>query len=152
MIIAFCGHSSYVPTVEYKDCVFNILEHASNNEPPIFYLGEYGQFDRFAYDCAYTFRGTHTDARLFFITPYHPSALSAERIAFLQKRFDRILYPALENAPIRVAISHRNRWIADHADIIISYVSHRYGGAYAMYKRAKSKGKVIYNLASNTDI
>ena len=62
--------------------------------------------------------------------------------------FDSIIYPDLEHVPPRYAISHRNRWMIGQADVVISHVSHQYGGAYAMYLVAKQKAKKIYNLGS----
>ena len=148
MVIAFCGHSSYVSNEADRKRVLSVLEEKTVGKPCDFWLGEYGGFDRFAYDCAKEFKRTHQNARLIFITPYHPSVLSAERIAFLKERFDDILYPTLEGVPRRFALSHRNRWIADRADLIIACVSHRYGGAYTMYRRAVGSGRVVLNIAS----
>ena len=62
--------------------------------------------------------------------------------------FDSVIYPSLEHVPPRYAISHRNRWMIEQADIVVCYVSHQYGGAYAMYADAKRKGKRIHNLGS----
>ena len=147
MVVAFCGHSSYTRQNEDKERILAILEKERRGEAVNFLLGEYGGFDRFAYECAKEFKAKHQNAKLIFVTPYHPSILGAERTAFLNKRFDEIVYHELENVPIRFAISHRNRKIIDKADIVIAYISHTYGGAYTMYKQAKSKGKLLYNIA-----
>lgn len=149
MVIAFCGHSSYVSSEADRKRLLSILEQQTKGEPCDFYLGEYGGFDRFAYDCAKEFKHWQKEARLVFVTPYHPSLIPVERIAFLRERFDEILYPELECTKPRFALSHRNRWMADHADLIIAYVSHRYGGAYSMYRRAVGRGKAVFNMASD---
>ena len=147
MVIAFCGHSSYVQSKEHKKRILSILEKEIQEKPCDLLLGEYGAFDHFAYECARAFKAQNQNARLIFVTPYHPSIQRADRIAFLRERFDEIVYPELENVPLRFAISHRNRWIINKADIVIAYISHTYGGAYTMYKHAKSKEKIIYNIA-----
>ena len=90
MVIAFCGHSSYVGSEADRKEILSVLEEKTVGKPCDFWLGEYGGFDRFAYDCAKEFKRTHQDARLIFITPYHPSGLSAERVAFLKELTPRI--------------------------------------------------------------
>ncbi len=143
MIIAFCGHSTYIPNREDEHRVLEILEHRVGDTPSEFFLGEYGNFDRFAYSCAKKFKERHPDTKLIFITPY----LSPQYAKNDDGRFDLVIYPDLEHVPPRYAISHRNRWIVSQADIIIAYVTHEYGGAYTMYRHAKRHAKEIYNLA-----
>ena len=140
MIIAFCGHATYIQNSEDEKKVLEILELRLGDAPSEFFLGEYGSFDRFAYNCAKKFKEKHSNTKLIFVTPYL-------RVEGKNDRFDGILYPELERIPPRYAISHRNRWIVEQADIIIAYVAHAYGGAYAMYRYAKHKGKEIYNIA-----
>lgn len=69
------------------------------------------------------------------------------RFEYQKDRFDLTVYPELENVPPKYAISHRNRWMVEEADFIVAYVKHEYGGAYTMYRYAKRKGKVAYNIA-----
>lgn len=59
-----------------------------------------------------------------------------------------IIYPELDNVPLRFAISKRNKWMVEQADIVIAYITHTYGGAYATYRHAKKKNKEIYNISS----
>ena len=59
----------------------------------------------------------------------------------------RTIYPeGLELVPRRYAISRRNRRIVSNCDILITYVNHAYGGAYAAYKLAKKAGRTVMNL------
>lgn len=145
MIVAFCGHAKYVGNFLDEKKVLEFLEKRVGDTPCEFYLGEYGGFDRFSYHCAKVFKETHSNARLIFVTPYLDGV--QKHSAPQKERFDMIIYPEIENAPPRYAIDHRNRWIADCADIIVAYITHEYGGAYAMYRRAKQKHKEIYNIA-----
>ena len=50
-----------------------------------------------------------------------------------------IIYPELDNVPLRFAISKRNKWMVEQADIVIAYITHTYGGAYATYRHAKKE-------------
>ena len=146
MIVAFCGHSEYMGNSEDERKVLEYLERRVGNKAVEFYLGEYGGFDRFAYTCARKYQETHSAARLVFISPYLSEAFLKKHIES-SHRFDAVLYPNLENVPPRYAISYRNRWIAEQAEVLISYVVYSYGGASKMYRYAVQKGKEIYNLA-----
>lgn len=142
MVIAFCGHSDYVCTLEDERLVLGILEKSVGNEPCEFFLGEYGGFDRFAYYCAKKFKTVHSNSRLILIIPY-----INKKTDISERHFDECIYPELEHVPPKYAISHRNRWIAEQADIIIAYITHKYGGAYEMYRHATNRHKTIYNIA-----
>ncbi len=107
----------------------------------IFFLGGYGNFDKFAYDCAKKFKENHMGAKLIFITPY----ITVTK--YKKDCFDLIIYPELEKVPLRYAIVHRNKWMVDKADIVIANITHKYGGAYRMYQYAERKNKEIYNIA-----
>ena len=51
MIITFCGHSSFKATVEYKEKILRFLEEKIGDVAAEIYLGDYGDFDSFAYKC-----------------------------------------------------------------------------------------------------
>ncbi len=119
MIVAFCGHSTYVEGAEDENKVIEILETVASGSTVDFFPGEYGAFDCFAYKCAKKFKAKYKSVKLIYVTPY----LSfAKRDDFFAKGFDQIIYPEIESVPLKYAIVHRNRWIADQADVIIAYV------------------------------
>ena len=86
-------------------------------------------------------------ARLLFVTPYLSESYT-RNMEWCQGRFDGVIYPPLENVPPRYAISRRNRWIVEQADLLFTYITHEFGGAYAMYRYAKQKDKEIYQLGN----
>ena len=57
--------------------------------------------------------------------------------------YDSTVYPPLETVPRRFAISHRNRWMVESADVVIAYVLHDWGGAATTLRCAKQKKKQI---------
>lgn len=144
MIVSFCGHSTYVSNTGDEEEVLAVLERHVGDEPCDFFLGEYGGFDAFAYGCARKFREKHPDSKVLFVTPY----LSQERMKFQEGRFDGVIYPPLESVPPKYAISRRNKWIVERSDLIFAYITHEYGGAYAMYRYAKRKGKIVYMVGT----
>ena len=148
MIIAFCGHSDYIENPEDEKKILDILQKEGVDAGNEFFLGEYGGFDTFSYKCAKGFKNTHPNNKLIFVTPYLIDGNRKKNMEFKRERFDLIIYPELENIPPRFAILYRNRWIVEQADIIIAYITHKYGGAYTMYRYAKQKNKKIYNIAT----
>lgn len=147
MIITFCGHSTYTYNAEDEEKVLNIIENQSKEEKVVFYLGGYGNFDIFAKNCAKKYKEKHRDAKLVFVTPYINAWLD-ERREYYQEEYDEILYPELENVPLRFAIAKRNEWMARNSDIVIAYVQTHFGGAYAFLRYAIKYKKKIFNIYS----
>ena len=82
---------------------------------------------------------TYPNIRSVLVIPY----LNRDYDTFL---YDETLYPPLEGVPLKFAISRRNEWMVDHADVVISYVTHDWGGAYQTYQYALKKKKRIIRL------
>ena len=144
MIIVFCGHSDYIQNAQDEIKILNILEGEVGDAPCEILLGGYGNFDAFAFACARKFKRCHTAVKLTLVVPY----LKKSKQIYPKEEFDSVVYPSLESVPPRYAITRRNRWMIEQADIVVSYVSRQYGGAYTMYLNAKRKGKKTYNIGS----
>lgn len=146
MIVTFCGHGDYRKNAEDEQKILEILEREVGDNECEFFLGNYGLFDSFACSCATKFKATHPNARLIFVTPYMDEKYIKSKTE-LNHNFDQIVYPPLENVPKKFAISRRNEWVVDSADVVIACVSYSFGGAYKTYSRAKKKGKKLYNIS-----
>lgn len=108
----------------------------------IFWVGGYGMFDACAAGCVRRLKKEYKQISLHLIFAYLPT----EKDTFLDI-YDSTIFPeGLELVPRRFAISHRNRWIADHCDMVIGCIDHAYGGAYTAFQLAKRKGKAIVNI------
>ncbi|MBE6589277.1 MAG: hypothetical protein E7643_03785 [Ruminococcaceae bacterium] len=147
MIISFCGHSKFHKTEEYEKKILSFLEEKVGNNSADMYLGGYGDFDEFAYQCCKKYQEKHPLVSLVFVTPYLSVEYQRNHLEHQKERYDSILYPELESKPPRFAIIYRNRYMVDHADFVVAFVAHNWGGAYTTYKYAKRKNKPIYNLA-----
>ena len=147
MIVTFCGHSTYAENSVDEKIVLDFLENASDGNDIEFHLGEHGAFDSFAYNCAKKYKAHHSGLKLIFITPYITPEHRRSVANNLNSRFDLILYPELEKIPLKYAIIHRNKWMVDKADLIITFIKRSFGGAYKTYRYAKQKGKPIFNIA-----
>ncbi len=140
MIVTFCGHSQFFGSHEYENMMFEILEREVGDQPAEMYLGGYGDFDSFAYACCKRYKKSHPKVSLVFVTPY--LKVDPMRVC----NYDSIFYPELENIPQRFAISYRNKYMVEKADLVIAFINHDWGRAYKTYSYAQNKGKRIINL------
>lgn len=145
MIITFCGHSNYTSSLEDEERLLKVLEIVARDKQVMFYLGGYGGFDSFARKCARRYKQRHKNAKVIFIAPYLGKWLN-ERKEILQKHYDEIIYPEIENVPKKFAIIKRNEWMVDRADYVFAYVSKHYGGAYRTLLYAHKHKKPYTNL------
>ena len=146
MIITFCGHSQYLPSQEDEQKLLSLLTELVGDRPAELYLGGYGAFDAFARACGRKYQETHPLTRLIFVTPYLTAEYQRNQLEHQKELYDEILYPPLEDKPLRFAISYRNKWMVEQADCVIAHVTHTFGGAYQTYQYAKKKQKKIFNL------
>ena len=80
--------------------------------------------------------------RLVLIMPYH-----TQNDDFYERFYDEVRYIELKNDHQTIA-SKRNKWMIDHADMLVAYVEpDRNGEAMTALKYAERKGVKIINLA-----
>ena len=84
--------------------------------------------------------------------PRYPQINCAVVLAYLPRRAEAFPLPTLlpegiERVPGRFAISWRNRWLLEHCDMVVCYVTHSWGGAAKFVQLAKKQGKSVCNLA-----
>ena len=146
MVITFCGHAQFPIAEEYEQKLLAFLEEKIGDNPADFYLGGYGAFDNFAYDCCKKYKKSHPNVSLILITPYMSVEYQRNHLEYQKKQYDEILCPEIEDKPLKFAISYRNKWMVEQADYLICGISHDWGGAYKTYQHAKRKNKPIWNL------
>ena len=147
MIITFFGHSNYVQQPDHESRVLEYIEKVAGDSPVDFYLGGYGKFDSFALSCAKKYQKDHPNCKICFITPYVSPSYEKTHLKYYANIYDEIIYPPLESVHGKYAISHRNKWMAEHADVVIAFVKNSYGGAFRAYSHAIAKEKPHLNLA-----
>ncbi len=108
----------------------------------VFWVGGYGAFDSYAAGCVRQLKKEYPQISLHLILAYLPTKKDP-----IADGYDSTIYPeGLELVPKQFAISRRNRWIVNHCDMVIGYIDHCYGGAYAACLLAKRMGKTLLNL------
>ncbi len=146
MIVTFCGHARFPKLEEYEQKILTFLQEKVGDKPADIYLGGYDDFDAFAYDCCKKYKATHPYISLIFITPYMTVEYQQSYLRLQKQNYDGIIYPEIEDKPLRFAVIYRNQWMVDKADYVICGITHAWGGAYKTYQYAKRKKKVIFNI------
>ena len=136
MIVTFCGHRELHEPEKVKAWLEEVVESLIHEGTDTFYLGGYGQFDALAAAVVREKKERYPQIRSVLVLPYLDREYDASA-------YDETLYPPLENVPRRYAISRRNEYIVDHADVVVAYVVYSFGGAGKTLKYAERKQKRI---------
>ena len=149
MIVTFFGHAQFPTVHQFEQTVLLLLEKNVDDREVVFYLGNQGEFDAFAYSCCKKYQSMHSHASLILITPYLPQNNSSKS-NHIFSQYDEVIYPEIEEKPKRFAIKYRNKWMVDHADLVICGIDHSWGGAYQACQYAKRHGKTVINITEKS--
>lgn len=136
MIVTFCGHREVREPEKVRKWLCETVEGLILEGADCFYLGGYGQFDSMAAGVVRELKMKYQQIRSVLVLPYLDKEYDASG-------YDESLYPPLENVPRRYAISKRNEYMVDNADIVIAYVVFGFGGARKTLRYAEKKRKRI---------
>ena len=140
MIVTFCGHSQIYDKDTIRKRLTDEIHELLRTGHRKFYLGGYGDFDTLAAVVLSELKQDWPDMERILILPY------PDRKADMTL-YDSTLYPPLENVPKRYAISQRNKWMVEQADIVIACVDQDWGGASKTLEMAQKKKLPIINPA-----
>ena len=139
MVCTFFGHKDTPKEIEptLRSTLIDLIENKNVN---VFYVGNNGNFD------------TMVRHQLEDLSQTYPITYSVV-LAYLpteKNKYDNLtntIYPeGLETVPKRFAISWRNKWMIQQSDIVVTYVTHTYGGAWHQKELAEKMGKDISTL------
>ena len=139
MVVTFCGHREILPQKQVSIELDRIIAELIAEGADRFLLGGYGQFDMLAAKAVVKQKGENSNIESVLVIPY----LGWNCDGAL---YDRSLYPPLETVPHRFAISKRNVYMVDAADVVVAYVHHHWGGAAKTLEYAKRKCRRIIHL------
>ena len=144
--VAFFGHRRIDRLGEIEERLVPILkELILTKEYVEFYIGRNGEFDEFVASVIKRVQ-KQTDRQnsvLILTLPY-----AVKDIEYYADYYDEIVIPdAIGKAHPKGAITLRNRWMADTADLVIAYIEREEGGAYAAVKYADKNNKNVINLS-----
>lgn len=140
MTVTFFGHKDTPKEIEptLRTTLVDLIENHGATE---FYVGNNGNFDtmvrRQLEELSHTYHITYS-----VVLAYLPTKKSE------YDDFTNTLLPeGIETTPKRFAISYRNKWMIEQADIVVTYVTHTYGGAAQFKALAERQGKMVIELS-----
>ena len=140
MTVTFFGHKDTPKEIEptLRTTLIDLIENHGATE---FYVGNNGNFDtmvrRQLEDLSNTYSITYN-----VVLAYLPAKKSE-----YDDYTNTILPEGIETKPKRFAISYRNKWMIQQSDIVVTYVTHSFGGAAQFKNTAERKGKTIIELS-----
>ena len=139
MIVTFCGHKDIADASTVRAAVDDVLRGLVADGADYFLLGGYGGFDSLAAHAVHDLKQQHPEIHSTLVIPYLNREYNTEL-------YDDTTYPSLEDVPMKFAISRRNEWMVDQADVVVAYVTHGWGGAAATLQYAERKNKRIIKV------
>lgn len=145
MTVTFVGHSKvHVDEKLLKwleETIVNLIEEGATQ----FLLGGYGDFDKISAKMVKNLQKTYPHIQSYLVIPY------------LDRKYDSALYnstiyPPLEKVPKRFAISKRNEWMVDEAEVVVAYLLNYAGGSGRTMEYAKRKKKHIILNQKEDDV
>ena len=109
-----------------------------------FLIGNQGGFDYMVFAALQELKKEFPDICYQTVLAYMPG----EKQESIFSDYTRTLYPeGLEHVPKRFAISWRNKWMVHEADVVVTYITHSWGGAAQFAAYAVHQKKTVINLA-----
>lgn len=139
MICTFFGHRDAPPKIKpaLRQVLLDLIERQGVKQ---FYVGNQGNFDVMARSLLAELEQSH-GIRYEIVLAYLPS----EKAPLYDP--DHTLLPVgIETVPPRFAIEYRNKWMIDHSDLVVTYITRSFGGAAKFRDLAKKKGKIVIDL------
>ena len=139
MTVTFFGHKDTPKEIE-PTLRTTLVDLIKNHGATEFYVGNNGNFDtmvrRQLENLSQTYPITYN-----IVLAYLPTKKSE-----YDDYTNTILPEGIETAPKRFAISYRNKWMIQQSDVVVTYVTHSFGGAAQFKEMAEKQGKTLIEL------
>ena len=146
MVCCFFGHKNVNSNL--TECLLPILNELITEGVDSFLVGNQGSFDSIVLHTLRLLKEKHPHITYHIVLAYMPGAKHE------YSSYDPMetLYPeGLESVHPRFAISWRNKWMIQEADVVVTYITHSWGGAAQFAELAERKKKRVINIASMMD-
>jgi hypothetical protein len=148
--VALFGHRITTDFKRIEENLTPIIKDLIEKKPyVIFLIGRNGEFDEYAASLIKIAQRDFCmdDSDLTLILPYEVADME-----YYEKYYDDIIIPeCLEGVHPKSAISKRNRWMVEKADLLIVYTEKKQGGAYTAMRYAEKLHIPVINLASTAE-
>ena len=143
--IAMFGHRDFYAHRQLEERLIPLLRDLIRKKKFIeIYMGRDGEFDPYAATLVKRVQRDYDDYHAIefnLVLPYPKKDMDA-----FEKYYDRLNIPI--SAHPKLAITKRNEWMVEQADLILCYIERESGGAYKAVQYAQKMGKKVINFAS----
>ena len=143
--IVLFGHRDFDGHDALDELLYPLLKDLMRNKPFVeIYIGRNGEFDVYAATIVKRIQKEigKESSEFICVLPY-----PEKDIEYYEKYYDSVIIPdCIEKTHPKGAITKRNLWMVEQADLFICYVKREQGGAFAALKYAKKLKKEIINL------
>ena len=142
MRVTFFGHRDAPDRV--AAAVEGVLRPLIEKEKAdVFYVGNHGHFDRMVQGVLFRLRKEYPHIQAIEVLAYMPEQGDPLPAAAL----DTLLPAEVVRGLPRFALLRRNDWMLRESDTVVCYVTHDFGGAAGMKRKALAKGKRVIELS-----
>lgn len=135
--VTFFGHRDTPKEIE-PALRLTLIDLIENKNATVFYVGNHGNFD------AMVRRQLEDLSKTYPIKYYVVLAYMPGKNADPDEH--SILPEGTETVPRRFAINYRNKWMLTKSDIVVTYVTRNFGGAWEFMSIAKKHLKNIVEI------
>ncbi len=138
-VCTFFGHRDCPDTIRprlRRELETLIIQHHVD----IFYVGNQGSFDALVRSVLRELQQKFPQIQYAVVLAYLPGKQTEA------DNSDTILPEGIETVSPRYAISWRNNWMLNQADVVVTYITHSWGGAAQFAVKAEKQGKRMVRL------
>lgn len=142
MRVTFFGHRDAPDRV--AAAVEEVLRALIEKEKAdVFYVGNHGCFDRMVQGVLLRLCKEYPHIQAIEVLAYMPGKGDSPRVGALP---DTLLPAEVVQGVPHFALLRRNEWMLRESDTVVCYVTHDFGGAAGMKRKALAKGKRVIEL------
>ena len=145
LTVSLFGHREIEDLRELDNGLTPIVRELVQGEKFVsFLIGRNGEFDEYAASILKRVQKEvgKENCEIMLVLPY-----KVKDIEYYEKYYDSVIIPEnLSGVYHKAAITRRNEWMIEKSELVIAFVRHEGGGAFAALKYAKKLGKSIKKL------
>ena len=135
--VTFFGHRDTPKEIE-SALRLTLIDLIENKNATLFYVGNHGNFDAMVRHQLEDLSKTYP-IKYYVVLAYMPSKND-------NPDEHSILPEGIETVPRRFGINYRNKWMLNKSDIVVTYVTRNFGGAWEFKNMAEKQKKFLVQL------
>lgn len=147
MICCFFGHRD--APCDICESLLPVLTDLIDHGIDSFLVGNHGSFDHAVLNVLRGLKESYPHIVYHVVLAYMPEQKES---APHYEPWETLYPEGLEAVHPRYAISWRNRWMLQQSDVVVTYITHSWGGAAQFTEQAKRQKKTVINIAPRRSI